>query len=79
MTSFLAKITAKGQLTLPVAVRRALGVDVGDYLRIETADDGSFVLKPGARAAELAGIVRYQGPPRSVKEIRAASRATFGK
>lgn len=74
-----AKLTAKGQLTLPVAVRRALGVDAGDYVRLEPAKGGGFLLKAGARAAELSGLVAYAGPARSVEEIRAASRATFEK
>ena len=76
---YLAKITAKGQMTLPVDVRRALGVESGDYVRFEKAGDGAFVLKPGARAAELYGLIKYKGPARSIEEIRAASRATFEK
>ena len=74
---YSAKITAKGQMKLPIGVRRALGVDSGDYVRIETTADGAFVLKPGARAAELHGLIRYKGPARSIEEIRAASQATF--
>jgi len=30
-----AKITSKGQITVPNEVRRALGVDVGDHLAFE--------------------------------------------
>lgn len=34
-----AKITSKGQVTIPADIRRALGVDTGDYLAFETAAD----------------------------------------
>jgi antitoxin PrlF len=37
----IAKVTSKGQLTIPVEVRRALGVKTGDNLRIEV-DNGGF-------------------------------------
>lgn len=30
-----AKITSKGQITIPIEVRRALGVDSGDHLAFE--------------------------------------------
>jgi len=35
-----AKITTKGQITVPVAVRRALGVGPGDALLFETDKTG---------------------------------------
>ena len=35
-----AKITTKGQITVPVAVRRALGVRPGDILLFERDKDG---------------------------------------
>ena len=35
-----AKITAKGQITVPLAIRRALGVRAGDMLLFETDEDG---------------------------------------
>ena len=74
---YLAKITAKGQMTLPLGIRKALHVDAGDYVRLEQTEDGSFLLKAGARVSELSGLIRYRGPARSAEEIRLASRATF--
>jgi antitoxin PrlF len=35
-----AKITTKGQITVPLAVRRALGVGPGDRLRFEEDKNG---------------------------------------
>jgi AbrB family looped-hinge helix DNA binding protein len=79
MTEYLAKITAKGQMTLPIGVRKALRVKSGDHVRLEPVGEGAFVMKAAARAADLSGLIPYSGPPHSVEEIRAASRATFGK
>jgi antitoxin PrlF len=35
-----AKVTSKGQITVPVEVRRSLGVRPGDNLRFEQHEDG---------------------------------------
>jgi len=46
-----AKITSKGQLTVPIAVRRTLGVGPGDTLMFEVTTDGVRVARdhePGA-------------------------------
>jgi AbrB family looped-hinge helix DNA binding protein len=77
MVQYVAKITTKGQLTLPAGVRRQLGIGSGDYVRIESQRDGNFVLKAAGKAGDLQGLVRYEGPARSIDDIRAASRATF--
>jgi antitoxin PrlF len=39
-----AKITSKGQITIPVEVRRALGVGEGDSVIFETDSDGVRVV-----------------------------------
>ena len=38
-------VTTKGQLTLPVEVRRALGIDAGTVLEVELGTGGSVVLR----------------------------------
>jgi AbrB family looped-hinge helix DNA binding protein len=50
-----AKFTSKGQITIPVDVRRALGFKDGDTVRIEVEADG-VKLKPMRSARELIGI-----------------------
>ena len=40
----LVKVTRGGQVTLPVSLRRAAGIDIGDYVEISVTDDG-LILK----------------------------------
>ena len=41
-------VTTKGQLTLPVEVRHALGIDAGTVLEVEYGREGSIVLRKKA-------------------------------
>jgi len=67
-----AKVTSKGQVTLPKAVRESLGVKPGDRVLFRVHDDRA-VLARTPDFLELAGSVDV--PPdkrgRSWKEIRA--------
>ena len=40
----VAKMTSKGQITLPKTVRQALGVDVGAKVAFELHEDGQIVV-----------------------------------
>lgn len=40
----IATVTAKGQITLPRTIRRALGADVGARVAFELHDDGRIVV-----------------------------------
>jgi AbrB family looped-hinge helix DNA binding protein len=42
---FRAKVTSKGQITVPVEIRKSLGVKPGDKLRFEPQDDGFRVIR----------------------------------
>lgn len=39
----VAKITSKGQITIPLQIRQALGVSTGDYLEFSNVGAGVFV------------------------------------
>jgi len=43
--SFRAKVTSKGQITVPVEIRRSLGVKPGDNLRFEQQEVGFRVVR----------------------------------
>jgi AbrB family looped-hinge helix DNA binding protein len=62
--------TSKGQVTIPKPIRDYLGLDAGDAVEFEFADDGSVRVrgadKPAARArpgrfARLVGVNRRGG------------------
>ena len=59
-----AKVTSKGQITLPIAVRQALGVAAGDVVTFELTSDGIHVTRdrePGVFAKWSGRLRRGQG------------------
>ncbi|HUO25533.1 MAG TPA: AbrB/MazE/SpoVT family DNA-binding domain-containing protein [Candidatus Aquilonibacter sp.] len=69
-----AKITSKGQITIPVKVRTAMGVVPGDRLEFVEQDKGRFVIIPATRSIrELKGMLRVKrARPVTIEEINAA-------
>ncbi len=54
-----ATITSKGQVTVPVKVREALGLDSGDQIEFVEIDKGKFAIVAATRSIrELKGILR---------------------
>lgn len=43
--SFRAKVTSKGQITVPVEIRRSLGVKSGDKIRFEQQEGGIRIVR----------------------------------
>lgn len=66
-----ARITAKGQVTIPKAVRDALGVHEGDTL-VFRVEDGRAVVGATADLLDLAGTVRVPVEARGLRwdEVR---------
>jgi AbrB family looped-hinge helix DNA binding protein len=52
------KMTSKHQITLPVEVRKALGMKSGDSLTYDIGPDGQVVIRRSPRASELRGMLR---------------------
>ena len=72
-----SKLTSKGQVTIPSAIRASLGLQMGDFIE--------FVLLPGRRvemrprtgsAARLRGRLGYSGPRRSAEDFADAISTT---
>ena len=40
-----AKVTSKGQITIPIEIRKKLGVDTGDVISFQIKEDGIIVEK----------------------------------
>ena len=49
------KVTAKGAITIPVAMRRELGIRATDRFQIESLTDGTFSLVPEDAACIFCG------------------------
>ena len=69
-----ATITSKGQITIPVQVRTALGVDAGDRIEFVETEKGQFAIVRANRSVrELRGMLRVKGnKPVSVEEMNKA-------
>lgn len=75
------KVSTKGQVVLPKAIRDKHAWKVGTRLIVEDRPDG-VLLKPIEEKKKLtiddwAGIVKYKGPPKSVEEMNAAIEEEF--
>ena len=69
----VAKVTSKGQVTLPVKVRQRLGLKTGSYLSFEPLGN-DYVLRvlPNDPLDELEGFFQYEGPIHTVEEMNTA-------
>jgi len=75
-----ATVSAKGQITLPVSSRRALGIKPHDRVTIEVRRD-EIVVKPVPDFFELRGFLGKGGTPEEEREamLKAVSRHVLGK
>jgi AbrB family looped-hinge helix DNA binding protein len=65
-----AKITSKGQITLPAMLRRELGLKAGDRVDFVANAKGRYELVARKKTlADLRGIIPYDGPPLSDDDI----------
>jgi antitoxin PrlF len=46
MDNTFTKLSSKGQITLPKAIRKAARLKEGDPVKVELTDDGAIVLRP---------------------------------
>ena len=59
-----AAITSKGQITIPVEVRKRLGLKTGDRVGFIENENGEIILKPKTGSImNLRGIVKWTGKP----------------
>ena len=66
-------MTSKGQITLPAATRAKLRLAAGSKFLVSENDRGEIVLKPKTGdIRRLRGILKYDGPPVSVEDMKAA-------
>lgn len=62
-------ITAKGQTTIPKAVRDHLKLKPGQRVKYFIHPDGTVVLLPTLPVSALRGILRWHGPAASLEDM----------
>ncbi|MGA8763808.1 MAG: AbrB/MazE/SpoVT family DNA-binding domain-containing protein [Candidatus Sulfotelmatobacter sp.] len=69
-----ATITSKGQITIPIQVRDALGLSAGDRIEFVETQKGEFAIVPATRSVrELNGMFKgRRRKPVSIQEMNAA-------
>lgn len=77
-----AKMTSKGQITVPAQVRRALGLKAGSKVLFFEAEPGEWRFRPRAGSIwDLKGCVRKPEQPVTIEEMNkgmaAAAAASF--
>ena len=68
-----ATVTSKGQITIPIQVRKALGLDAGDKIDFVEIEKGQFLLKPKtASIRDLEGCVPKLNYVPTIEEMKEA-------
>jgi antitoxin PrlF len=72
----ISKMTSKGQTTLPIELRKALGLSAGDRLGYVRQPDGSYTIrKLEASFSDLRGIIKLEEPLSDADILDAVDRA----
>lgn len=68
-----AKMTSKGQITIPVKVRLAMRLKSGDRVEFVAAEDGVFVIRPANLSIQrLKGLIPKPKRPVSIDDMNEA-------
>ncbi|MCL5025206.1 MAG: type II toxin-antitoxin system PrlF family antitoxin [Chloroflexi bacterium] len=70
MRELLSTVTTKGQVTIPVEVRRRLGVAPHDKIAFILEDDQVKLARKGSVVARTAGMLKTDRPPDTAEELR---------
>ena len=68
-----SRVTVKGQVTIPKAIRESLDIKVGDLVLF--VDKGNnVILKPAKTLLDLRGAIKTDKKPKSWREVREAAK-----
>lgn len=68
-----ATVTSKGQITIPVSVRTALGLDTGSRVEFVQLTNGQYAIVPAnANVTSLKGMLRKPAEVVSVEQMNRA-------
>ena len=75
-----AKLTTRGQVTIPKEIRDRMGLRAGDELRFSLRDDGSAIVEPHTRdLRSLRGSVKPKDRQVSIEDMKDAVRSRGGE
>jgi len=74
----LAKVTSKGQITLPKEVRELLNIRTGSIVVFER-DDEKFVVKNAKTLQDFRGVLKGRTKQADFDEMRKKAKAYVGK
>ena len=69
----LTIMTRKGQTTIPVEIRRALGLKEGDKIAFVLEADRVHLKRSGSVVARTAGMLKTSEPPLTARKLREAA------
>jgi AbrB family looped-hinge helix DNA binding protein len=74
-----ATLTSKGQITIPIAVRKQLELKAGDRIDFILNDSGEAVLRRVSRSTdEVKGMLAHRGhAPKTIEQMDEAVRQKF--
>lgn len=55
---YTVTITSQGQISIPIALRRQLGLDRSKRATVQTGEDGTIVIKPVVDLLDLYGAIK---------------------
>jgi AbrB family looped-hinge helix DNA binding protein len=73
MKEYTTVVTRKGQITIPVEIRRSLGIGEGDRVALVLDGDAVRLALSAGVVARTAGILKAAGSPLSAEELRQAA------
>jgi AbrB family looped-hinge helix DNA binding protein len=66
-------MTSKGQITIPIKVRRALGLTTGARIDFYEIEDGEYALRAKTGSImDMRGCLAYAGPTITIEEMNQA-------
>ena len=79
-TMATATLTSKGQITIPIQVRAALGLETGDRVEFVEMENGQFTMIAASKTVhDLKGLIRKPAMPVSIEDMNSAIAAQGAK
>ena len=78
MAKYTSKVTSRGQVTIPIELRRTLGIKPQDRVALELVDGGIRIIPSGSGILAGYGAVTPQSKPEEFGAIRREIESEWG-